>query len=152
MNKNVHMLNGSEIIMCLLSFKRYGDWYAQLVGYNNYLFVQTTDFYARLYGIIIGTPTILESTYTDNKLKIFNWKPNDDINNNFIKGEHNFTLTSNDVNTIKDTKPEELKNIQMPYYGATNIASLDRTYFNKYKKYKKKYLELKKMIFNIPKY
>ena len=131
------------IVFLLFGFKRYGDWKQMELSSNLYLTLQTTDYYCKLYGILIGAPVIINSNEygeieTDTKYGIdfiYNYNPKDDlILDNFILFDEK----------TPDGKPINKTN-RLIYKGLRNIEtdSINRYYFSKYLKYKTKYLQLK---------
>ena len=120
------------MIFILSSFKRFGDWYQQLIAKNTYFYVITNDFYAKLFGILNGSPVILDENgiyYLYNFLPL-NYNKYIEINklNILIHRKSNYDR-QNKLYTGKQNKNKEI-----PY---------DRSYFRKYLKYKNKYYNLK---------
>ncbi len=118
------------IVFLLFGFKRFGDWKQMELSSKLYLTLQTTDYYCKLFGILIGAPVILD----DSDDTVYNYNPKEDLLlDNFIL----FNETTN-------TKPIKKTN-KLIYKGLrdVNTDSINRYYFTKYKKYKTKYLELK---------
>jgi hypothetical protein len=118
-------------LICLLfGLKRFGDWIQMEASKKYYFFVQTCDFYAKLYGYLIDAPIIINNN-------IYNYQSLDlDVNlkenefNFFNKDEIKLPISENNKVVYKS-----LRDIQTP--------NINRYYFNKYKKYKNKYLLLK---------
>lgn len=168
------------LITIILGCKRFGDWYAQELAKQNYLFVKTDDFWANIYGLLTGTPTIFSFDYN---YYLFNYMPNKNIINDFESGKSNFIiptyryLDNNEKNIIPEVKLEKklfiyddseiinskkykdthfFENYKIPLIeeekGLINHQpnklnpSFNRYYFNKYIKYKQKYLNLKKIL------
>ncbi len=152
-----------RICQIILSCKRFGDWYAQNLAKQNYFFVKTDDFWANIYGLVLGTPSIFVK---NNKYYLYNYMPSTDLINFYNNGKTNIVIGSNKIledfaklfvydqdsiinseNFDKLHKYEHFNlvesNIDDKEKGVI-IGEFNRYYFNKYLKYKKKYLELKK--------
>ncbi len=114
------------IVFLLFGFKRFGDWMQVELSSKLYFTLQTTDYYCKLYGLLIGAPVIIDEI-------IYNYEPPENLLlTNFILFNENDTKIINDRDTLI-------------YKGLRDIETtgINRYYFNKYKKYKIKYLQLK---------
>jgi hypothetical protein len=121
------------IVFILFGSKRFGDWIQVELAKKYYFMLKTDDFYCRLYSYIMNAPVIIDNI-------IYNYLPNDNFNNYIDTKIFNKT----------DEKSNEEKIIDEDKIIFTDTreieGSLNRYYFNKYLKYKKKYLELCQMI------
>ena len=114
----------SKGLLCLMIFgvKRFGDWIQAKMSKDLYFGVKTVDYFMVTYLALSGAPIIINNS-------IYNWKPNHD------KSLSNFRI---------------YKNIHIPpnqyfnFYGVNVL--LNRFFFEKYNKYKNKYIKLNKMI------
>lgn len=129
--KNDIVMGQGYLVSLMFGAKRFGDWIQMQLSKKLYFMLQTNDFYCKLYGYLIGAPVFFD----DN---IFNYMPNDISLTN-----ENFKIISknnqNQIITITD-------NLHLIYKSLRNIKTkeINRFYFNKYLKYKNKYLRLKK--------
>jgi hypothetical protein len=97
--------NFNLLVTIILGCKRFGDWYAQELAKKNYLFVKTDDFWANIYGMINGTPTIF--SFNQN-YQLFNYLPDNKLIDDFSNGKSNFIIPRYDYfdyNKYK-TKPD----------------------------------------------
>jgi hypothetical protein len=120
-------------LICLLfGLKRFGDWIQMEAAKKYYFLIQSCDFYANLYGILIGAPIIL-------KTHIYNYLPNIDIK---LKDDE-FKIFNKD-----EIKLPISENSKIIYKSLRDIhtPNINRYYFNKYIKYKNKYLLFKKIL------
>lgn len=122
------------IIFLLFGAKRYGDWIQVYLSKKYYFLLQTTDNYCKLYSLYSNSPIIFDDD------TIYNYNVPDDLDTNFISTD--FELIDNDGE--KDIK-YSINNEHLIYKGLRNIETnkINRYYFNKYIKYKTKYLKLK---------
>lgn len=114
------------IVFLLFGFKRFGDWMQVELSSKLYFTLQTTDYYCKLYGLLIGAPVIIDKI-------IYNYEPPENLLlTNFI------LFNENDTKIINDRD-------KLIYKGLRDIETtgINHYYFNKYKKYKIKYLQLK---------
>lgn len=155
--------NNNYFKLCdiILGCKRFGDWYVQNLALNNYFFVKTNDFWANVYGLLLGTPCVFPK---DKNYYMFNYLPPYNLIELFNEGKSNISIYSyksidgnknnsvynqnSIVNLEKNKKQHELENLNLFLTNEQGkiIANEDfeRYYFNKYIKYKLKYNELKK--------
>ena len=155
-----NITNYYKLFDIILGCKRFGDWYVQKLAFVNYFFVKTNDFWANIYGLLLGTPCIFPK---NKNYFLFNYLPHNDLiklfnegksnisiysYSNMIGKKNNFIYNQNSVvgSEIND-KIHELENFNLFDIGENgNIISeedFERYYFNKYIKYKNKYLNLK---------
>jgi len=114
------------IVFLLFGAKRFGDWIQVNLSKKFYFFLQTTDYYCKLYSYLIGAPVLIDNY-------IYNYLPSEN-NNNLDQ----FSLNNN-IKIINDGSNGII------YKGLRDVKSknISRYYFNKYMKYKKKYWKLK---------
>jgi hypothetical protein len=139
-NLYIEFENDLDIVIgCLVNLlfgcKRFGDWIQVNLSKKFYFMLQTDDFYCKLYAYLIGAPVIIDN-------KFYNYNPPDDLkfNENLFrkiklddeKNENLFKIKSKSKNSIIY---KSLKDI--------NTNSLERYYYQKYLKYKNKYIKLK---------
>jgi hypothetical protein len=134
-----HITFKEVIIYISFGAKRFGDWSQQNIGKLFYIFVESNDFYCKLYGIFIGAPVLLYET------KRFCTTP-------LIRGTcsdlYNIEPTFNRLKEKALDKKFPL-NIVDNYTGDANIMPKiiinadSAIYIKKYLKYKYKYLKLK---------
>ncbi len=141
-----------EIIVCLLfGAKRFGDWIQMKISYDNYFYLQTNDILCKLYGIIIGAPVLwLDNNYN---ITVYNY----DIDHTKIDVP-TISFDYANISEIKNLKKVTsiTKLIHRKYKDNMSITgfkpiskitnkqtSFNRTYYEKYIKYKTKYLKLK---------
>lgn len=128
------------IIFILFGFKRFGDWIQVYLSKKFYFMLETKDFYCQLYAYLIEAPVMIgDIIYNYDKVGI---KKDIDIDLFRILSENNQSVKLADYD---DTKKSII------YSGLRDIEtdSISRAYFYKYLKYKKKYLELKKLYYSI---
>ena len=123
------------IIFIMFGFKRFGDWIQVYLSNKFYFMLETNDFYCKLYSYLVGAPVIFDKMiYNYDLIKI---KP--DIDKDLFKiintNEKISNYTNNDTILYRS-----LRNI--------HTHTINRFYFNKYIKYKKKYLKLKSLLYN----
>jgi len=141
-----------EIIVCLLfGAKRFGDWIQMKISYDNYFYLQTNDILCKLYGIIIGAPVLwLDNNYN---ITVYNY----DIDHTKIDVP-TISFDYANISEIKNLKKVTsiTKLIHRKYKDNMSITGFkpitkitnkqtpfNRTYYEKYIKYKTKYLKLK---------
>jgi hypothetical protein len=156
--------NFHKLCQIILSCKRFGDWYAQNLAKQNYFFVKTNDFWANIYGLVLGTPCIF---IKKNNYYLYNFNPSNYLLELFESGKSNITIHSkvfstknkfviynqdsivNSKNFNSSSKFDDLdiielvENDDLVENGRFVLKDFERYYFAKYLKYKKKYLELK---------
>ena len=111
--------------------KRFGDWFQVYLSKKYNFMIQTEDILCKIYAYFYGAPVIL-NLYKENYL--FNYKNNNDRN------MENFRKIHKNDNKIKLLS----NNDKLVYTSLNNIkTNVNRFYFYKYIKYKKKYLKLK---------
>ena len=171
---NKKILNLKEdfniIYLAIFGFKRFGDWYPEMLARKNYLFVNSDDVWANMFGLVYGTPVVYVE---ENDYIVYNYIPPKNLIKEFEEGKSNFTIpnidTDDDGKTVykysqdsivKKDKTKEFKLIfqkkdEYKNNSEGNIVKntstpkdppLSRYYFEKYLKYKNKYLELQKNI------
>jgi hypothetical protein len=154
--------NPNEIIITLLlGVKRFGDWSQMNISKKNYFYLQTDDLLCKLYGILIKAPVLwIDNNYN---ITVYNYdtiktdKVNininfDPININIIHRRlyentgHTFgTLIIHPDSKGKNSK--KIADIKNKISELTNkITPFERIYYQKYIKYKTKYLELRKYL------
>lgn len=118
----------------LFGAKRFGDWMQVDLSKKMYFMLQTTDLYCQLYSYIIGSPIIFT-----NSDKIYNYE----VPDNLEKLDYNNLLEK--FNKENQTEKVNIDTDQIIYEGLNYIKTnnLSRHYYEKYIKYKNKYLELK---------
>lgn len=161
------------VLYLFTGIKRFGDWIQMQLSKNLYFTIQTKDQICKAYGILIGAPVFHGNNEDDNeKSIIFNYSPSIDFiqhaNLNFKYDKFNeiykkFNLNKNffykkncnlygkskiskeiknvpiDIKPINKNDVLTLKNIN----GQEFLVPVRRHYFDKYIKYKNKYLKLK---------
>ena len=116
------------ITTLLFGAKRFGDWIQVYLSQKYYFMLQTTDYYNKLYAYLIGAPVIIDN-------QIYNYNHSDYLEEYM----DNFKIFN------KKAEISNINNEQLIYKSLRNIETpLSRTYFNKYIKYKLKYLKLSK--------
>lgn len=147
-----------QLIVCLLfGAKRFGDWLQMELSYDNYFYLQTHDLLCKIYGILIGAPILwIDSNYN---ITAYNYDitSSNIINYDYseINKEKNLYKIDSEDNTIqlinrkyKDNMSDSIKlyTNRKTIPTSEKLTAFNRIYYNKYKKYKIKYLELKKNI------
>lgn len=152
--------NPNEIIITLLlGVKRFGDWSQMNISKKNYFYLQTDDLLCKLYGILIKAPVLwIDNNYN---ITVYNYdtiktdKVNininfDPININIIH-RRLYENTGHTFGTLiihpdsKEKNSKKISDIKNKISELTNkIIPFERIYYQKYIKYKTKYLELKK--------
>lgn len=165
------------VIYLFTGIKRFGDWIQMYLSKKLYFVVQTTDQICKAYGIIIGAPVYHDQSEKDkpnSQIIIFNTNPSSDfiahVKNNFrnknfkriyLKFETNkgSYLKKDNTEIKRDSVGKNIDVITNPITNEdklilTNINNepmhlpIRRHYFEKYKYYKHKYLELKSKLKN----
>lgn len=153
-----------QIIICLIfGSKRLGDWLQMELSYDNYFYLQTHDLLCKIYGILIGAPILwIDANYN---ITVYNYDIRSSSVINYDYSELNkekklYPIDSND-NTIKLINRKYKDNMSNSIKSYTNIkpttskkskptseklTPFNRIYYNKYIKYKIKYLKLKNNI------
>ncbi len=134
--------NADEIIVTLLfGAKRFGDWSQMNISKTNYFYLQTDDLLCKLYGILIGAPVL----WIDNNYNIISYNydkvKNNNINFDFdtIQNKIIHRRLYENMGTIFGNKKKlTIKN---------KLTPNERIYYEKYIKYKTKYLKLKNKLF-----
>ncbi len=165
------------VIYLFTGIKRFGDWIQMQLSKKLYFVAQTTDQICKAYGIIIGAPVyhdLSERDKSNTQVLVFNPNPSSEFiahikntfrNNDFKQIYSKFETNKNSYLKKDDTeiKRESVgKNINITKSLITNEDKLiltnitnekmelpvRRHYFEKYKYYKRKYLELKSKLKN----
>jgi hypothetical protein len=129
------------ITAMLFGAKRYGDWIQVNLAKKYYFILQTKDLYCKLYSYISGAPVII-----DNKIYNFNHK---ELVDKLVKieGPEQTKMTDTEVKPSGRVFFKNLEKENLTFYDIHKIdTEFSRYYFDKYKKYKKKYLLLKNEI------
>jgi len=130
------------IIFLLFNTKRFGDYSQAYLSKKYYFLVQTTDKYLNLYLYIIGAPVIINNiiyNYKINgKLEYENLKVNDFNKTNIKDSQGKIIYFRN--KTYSDFNEKNKIDVPLLERDGNNLR---RTYFDKYLKYKKKYMKLK---------
>ena len=112
----------------LFGCKRFGDWIQVYLAKKYYFMLETTDFYCKLYELLVGATTMIKD-------ELYNYNPSNDMEmpDYRIIDKNNTIYQQNESNGII-------------YKGLQNVktTTINRDYFEKYMKYKSKYIELKK--------
>ena len=144
----------------ILGCKRFGDWYVQKLALINYFFVKTNDFWANIYGLLLGTPCIF---HKNKNYFLFNHLPPNNLIELFNEGRSNISIYSysniigkknifvynqNSIigseNNEKQHGFENLNLFDIDENGKIiSEEDFERYYFVKYIKYKHKYLYFK---------
>jgi hypothetical protein len=122
------------ITYLLFGAKRFGDWIQADLSKKMYFMLQTTDLYCQLYSYIIGAPIIFNKSNI-----IYNYE----VPDNLEKLDYNNLLEK--FNKENQKEKVNIDTDQIIYEGLNYIKTnnLSRHYYEKYIKYKNKYLELK---------
>ncbi len=116
----------------LFGAKRFGDWVQAELSKKYYFMLQTTDHYCKLYSYLIGAPVIIGDNIYNYELPTnFSTIVDTSIFQKFDKTDYR------DINKMDE--PLIFRDIR------EFTTPLSRYYFDKYIKYKNKYLELKKL-------
>ena len=144
--------NSNEIIITLLfGVKEFGDRIQMEISKRNNFYLQTGDLLCKLYGILIKAPVLwIDNNYN---MTAYNYDTIDtenikNININFDPRSMNIIHRRFHENTGRIFGKTKLKtSIPKIITNLTNkITPFERIYYNKYIKYKTKYLELKKYL------
>ena len=165
------------VIYLFTGIKRFGDWIQMHLSKKLYFIVQTTDQICKAYGIVIGAPVyhdLSEKDKPSTKIMIFNSNPSGEfinhVKNTFRNKEfkqiyskfetskdsyfkkNNMEIKRNSVGKNIDVITSPISNEDKLILTNINNEELDlpirRHYFEKYKYYKRKYLELKTKLKN----
>jgi hypothetical protein len=123
-------------ILLALGCKRAGDWLQGWIAKDWYFGLQTIDGLCAIHAKMIGAPVIYNNV-------LYNGKPSPSVNPMFYQNNLKYFQRMNN-----DQNNENIKNLtgleQMEVVpGMGPVRPISRLYFNKYKKYKQKYIELK---------
>ncbi len=118
------------LVFMLFGAKRFGDWIQMHLSKKHWFILQTNDFYCKVYGYLIGAPVIFDDI-------IYNYLPPDDLK---ITGDF-MAVTVNSIKNLQNYTGE--KNLIYKSLKDVKTDDVSRMYFNKYIKYKQKYLKLK---------
>ena len=128
--------NSSILVFIITSFKRFGDWYQQLLGKYTYFYVFTIDYYAKLFGILNKSPVILNQ---NGEYYLYNFLPNKIDDTIEFRTIDNKTLIH--PKSIYGLKNNLFTNQEL--YNTNKKIDYDRSYYKKYIKYKLKYIKYK---------
>jgi len=135
--KEYYNVRNGIMLFIITSFKRFGDWYQQLISQYTYLYIITSDFYAKLFGIINKSPVIINE-YKTGEYYLYNFLPNEELaSSNEIEFKHSENLihpkSKFGINNSTDLDENR--------YYKNKINNHD--FYHKYLKYKNKYNKLK---------
>lgn len=115
------------------------------ISKENYFYLQTDDLLCKLYGILIGAPVLwIDENY---KIIAYNYDKITQQNNyiNIVNSDE-INIDDRNYSIIHRRLNEDLGytfGIKTPTKFTNKLSSLERIYYNKYIKYKTKYIKLK---------
>jgi hypothetical protein len=118
------------IVFLLFGTKRFGDWIQANLAKKFYFMLQSVDNLCNLYALISGAPVLIDDT-------IYNYNPPDNIM------DHDNLFHIVDMNNNRTNIKDQLNGIVYKGLRDVTTESINRNYFEKYIKYKIKYIKLK---------
>lgn len=141
--KNKHLCQGF-VVYLLAGVKRFGDWIQMQLSKKLYFMLQTNDKLCKAYGIIIGAPVEYnQKIYNHNPSKEFLNIINDILNENSV---YKIFGIKNDSKIIETRNIRKNDKIIIENENKIFKKIPSRLYFDKYMKYKIKYLKLKEKL------
>lgn len=128
-------------ILLFLGLKRFGDWIQGLISRDWYFGLQTHDALCACHAILIGAPIVYQDTF-------YNCTPSEKNKMFWTQNLKAFGIIDENKNEYSIIELAEYNPQFYPYDEYFIQEPLSRIYFNKYKKYKQKYIELKNKLKN----